>query len=208
MSRIRADKRLAKPVHAYFQQGVFMTELRAATAKDAAAIAAIYAPYVATNAVSFEDTAPTVDEMKARITEHNGRYPWIVAVDEASRVVLGYAYAKPLRPGQSYRYAAEVAVYAAGDLEGKGIRRALLQSVIATLTEQNFTQAILTLLTPNDKLIQLFEASGFRRAGQFREVCYKNGQWHDVGLWQRDLADAAVPPEELISFKKTGVIKN
>jgi phosphinothricin acetyltransferase len=183
-----------------------MVELRAATARDAAAIAAIYAPYVATNAVSFEDHAPNPAEMKLRMAEHKNLYPWIVA--EEGGVVLGYAYAKPLRAGPAYRFCAEAAVYAAGDLEGKGIRRALLQSLMATLTEQNFTQAICTLLTPNDKLIQLFEACGFRRAGQYREICFKNGQWNDVGLWQRELQDPTIPPEELKTFKSVGVIKN
>ncbi len=184
-----------------------MIEIRAATARDATAITSIYTPYVVTNAVSFEDTAPTVAEMKERMAECKGRYPWIVADDEATGVVLGYAYAKPVRPGPAYRFAAEVAVYAAGDLEGKGIRRALLNAVIATLTEQNFTQAICTLLTPNDKLIQLYEACGFRRAGQYREICFKNGQWTDVGLWQRELQEPSNPPVELVSFKKTGVVK-
>jgi L-amino acid N-acyltransferase YncA len=183
-----------------------MIEVRAASARDAAQIAGIYAPYVVTNAVSFEDKAPNGDEMKKRIAAHKGLYPWIVA--EEGGVVVGYAFAKPLKDGPSYRFVVEVAVYTAGDLEGKGIRRSLLNTLISTLTEQNFTQAICTLLTPNDKLIQLFEASGFRRAGQYREICYKNNQWHDVGLWQRELCDAIVPPEELKTFKSTGIVKS
>lgn len=184
-----------------------MIELRAATTKDAAAIASIYAPYVVTNAVSFEITAPDAKEVRARIAGSIGQYPWIVATDPTSGVVLGYAYAKALRPGEPYRFAAEVAVYAAGDLEGQGIRRQLMASLLATLTEQNFTQAIVTLLTPNDKLIQFYEACGFRRAGAYGEVGFKNGQWHDVGLWQRELSSAGVPPEELKPFAKVGVVR-
>ncbi len=182
-----------------------MIEIRAASAKDAAAIAAIYAPYVATNAVSFEDKAPSPEDMKARFSAHKGLYPWLVA--EEGGVVVGYAYAKPIKDSPAYQFAVETAVYTAGDLEGKGIRRSLLNTLLATLTEQNFTQAVVTLLTPNDKLIQLFEACGFRRAGQYREICYKNNQWHDVGMWQRELCDATVPPDPIKPFKSTGVIK-
>ena len=160
-----------------------MIELRAATPDDASAIAAIYAPYVATNAVSFESDAPNGRQMRARIEGSKDVYPWIVAVQ--GDVILGYAYAKPFRPGETHRFGVEVAVYAAGELEGKGVRRSLLTSLVATLSEQNFTQAICTLMTPNDKLIQLYESVGFRRAGAYREVCYKNGQWSDIGLWQR-----------------------
>jgi phosphinothricin acetyltransferase len=79
--------------------------------------------------------------------------------------------------------------------------------LIATLIEQNFTQAICTLMTPNDKLIQLFESVGFRRAGAYREVCFKNGQWSDIGLWQRELIEAKTPPEALIPFSKTGIVR-
>ena len=184
-----------------------MIEIRSATAEDSGAIAAIYAPYVVTNAVSFEDEGPSAKAMRARITAFDGLYPWIVAQDQESGVVLGYAYAKPFRPGAPYRFSVEVAVYVAGGLEGKGIRRSLLNSLVATLTEQNVTQAICTLMTPNDKLIQLYEATGFRRAGAYREVCFKNGQWSDIGLWQRELAEGATPPEELKLFSQTGVIR-
>ncbi len=180
-------------------------ELRVATAKDADDIAHIYAPYVVTNAVSFEETVPTTAEIKARMKAFGGIYPWIVAGQEGSDVVLGYAYAKPFRPGPAYGWCVEVAVYAGAELEGQGVRRSLLNALIATLTEQNFTQAVCTLMTPNDKLIQLYEAAGFRRAGQYREICFKRGQWSDVGLWQRELADAQTPPEAIKKFKAVGV---
>jgi L-amino acid N-acyltransferase YncA len=184
-----------------------MINLRAVTPDDAAAIAAIYGPYVVTNAVSFESDAPTAKDMSARVAASDGLYPWIAAVDPDSDVVLGYAFAKPFRAGPTYRFAVETAVYTAGDLEGKGIRRTLLSTLIATLTEQNFTQAICTLMTPNDKLIQLYESVGFRRAGAYREISYKSGQWNDVGLWQRELADAGTPPDEVKPFSVVGVIR-
>lgn len=175
-----------------------MITIRAATAEDAGAITNIYAPYVVTNAVSFESTAPTAKEMKSRIVAGEGVYPWLVAEDEESGLILGYAFAKAFRTGAAYRFAVETAVYAAADIEGKGLRRSLLASLIDVLIRQNYTQAVCTLMTPNDKLIQLYEASGFRRAGQWREVCYKNGQWNDIGLWQRDLAEAGTPPDEIM----------
>ena len=116
-----------------------MVDLRAATPDDAEAVTAIYAPYVVTNAVSFETRAPTVKEMRSRIVAAGDVHPWIVATE--SNVILGYAFAKPFRPGPTHRFGVEVAVYAAGELEGKGIRRTLLSSLLMTLTEQNFTQA-------------------------------------------------------------------
>jgi L-amino acid N-acyltransferase YncA len=183
-----------------------MVELRAATPADGESIAQIYAPYAVTNAVSFETKAPSDKQMTARIRDSGDVHPWIVA--EQGGVVLGYSYAKPFRAGAPHRFGVEIAVYAAGEFEGQGIRRTLLAALIATLTQQNFTQAIVTLLTPNDKLIQLFEAHGFRRAGAYREVCFKNGQWYDIGLWQRELAEGSVPPDELKPFSEVGILRN
>lgn len=182
-----------------------MVQLRPAASDDASALSAIYAPYVATNAVSFETSAPNARQMRARLEAAEGLYPWIVATE--GDVVLGYAFAKPFRIGAPYRHSVEVAVYVAGELEGKGVRRTLLASLVSTLTQQNFTQAICTLITPNDKLIQIYESTGFRRAGAFREVCYKNGQWSDIGLWQRDLAEPRTPPQDIRPFTETGVIR-
>jgi L-amino acid N-acyltransferase YncA len=185
-----------------------MITLRAATPDDAAAILAIYSPYVVTNAVSFETSPPSAKEMRARIKDTVETFPWIAAVDEESGTVLGYAYAKAVRPGPAYRFACETACYVAGELEGQGIRRSLYQSLLATLTEQNYTQAISTLTMPNDKAIVLHEAIGFKRAGVYREVAFKNGQWIDVGLWQRSLSEPNTPPDELKPFSAVGVVRS
>lgn len=184
-----------------------MITLRAATTDDAAAILAIYSPYVVTNAVSFETTPPPLRDMRARIRAAGDALPWIVAVDTDSGLILGYAFAKPTRPGPAYRFAVETACYVAGELEGQGIRRTLYQSLLATLTEQNFTQAISTLTMPNDKAIVLHEAIGFKRAGVYREVAFKNGQWIDVGLWQKTLSEPNTPPDEPKPFSEVGVVR-
>jgi L-amino acid N-acyltransferase YncA len=181
--------------------------LRAATPDDAQALLGIYGPYVVTNAVSFETVPPSLKEMRARIAGSIATHPWIVATDAATGLVLGYAFAKPWRAGPAYRFTAETACYVAGEMEGQGYRRTLYAALIATLIAQNYTQAISTLTMPQDKAIQLHEALGFKRAGFYREVCHKNGQWVDVGIWQRELAEPATPPDEPLPFADVGVMR-
>ena len=48
-------------------------------ARDAAAIAAIYAPSVDRGVASFEAVPPTAAEMERRIAEGAREYPWLVA---------------------------------------------------------------------------------------------------------------------------------
>ena len=184
-----------------------MIDLRAAVPDDAIALAGIYAPYVVTNAVSFESVPPTPDIMRERIAAAGDTHPWLVACDKDSGLPLGYAFGKPIRPGPAYRFAVETACYVAGELDGQGIRRTLYGALIATLTAQNFTQAISSLIMPQDKAILLHEALGFRRAGVYREVAFKNGQWHDVGIWQRTLAEPGDVPDEPVPFSTAGVVR-
>ena len=49
---------------------------------DAAAIRAIYQPYVTETAITFEDDVPTVPEFERRITKTLAQYPYLVAEEE------------------------------------------------------------------------------------------------------------------------------
>lgn len=184
-----------------------MIDIRAATPEDAEAIAAIYAPYVTHSSVSFEDEPPSAATIVERMTFSNGFYPWLVGVSTDHGKMLGFAYATRFRERPAYRFAVETSVYMAGPLPGNGVGRMLYEALIDTLESQGFTQAIATIALPNDASIKLHEAMGFFRAGIHREIGYKQGQWRDVGLWQREIAKPKNPPPEPRSFRETGVVR-
>ena len=77
-------------------------QIRAATPADAEAIAAIYAPIVASTAISFELEPPSVDEMRARILSTTERLPWLVAV-ATDAAVKGDVYASRHRERAAYQ---------------------------------------------------------------------------------------------------------
>lgn len=170
-------------------------KLRLATAADAAAIAAIYAPYVADTAVSFETEPPDEVEMRARVESGGALYPWLAACDQEERL-LGYAYAAPFRTRRAYRFAVETTVYVDPNAHGRGVGRSLCSALITVLERQGFTQAIAAITLPNDASVRLHEALGFTQAGTYRQVGFKLGEWRSVGLWQRPLAPLSDPPEE------------
>ena len=76
---------------------------------DAAACAAIYAPYVTDTAISFETDPPSEEEMAARIIAAASGHAWLVL--EAEGRVVGYAYGAPFRSRAAYRFACEVSAY-------------------------------------------------------------------------------------------------
>ena len=172
-----------------------MAAIRLATARDAAAIASIYAPYVTGSAVSFETEPPSEAVMRDRIEAGAGLHPWLVAVDDTDRV-LGYAYACTFRPRTAYRFTVETSVYVADAAHRRGIGGRLYGALLPMLEAQGFTQAIAAVTLPNPASVRLHEAHDFAAAGVYREVGYKLGEWLSVGLWQRPLAPLTPRPEE------------
>ena len=186
-----------------------MIALRAATPDDAGAIAAIYAPHVLAGTVSFETDAPDARAMRARMAASAGLFPWIVATNgEPTGGVLGYAYATRFSERDAYRWVVETSIYVADVAQRQGVGRLLYEALIDTLRAQGFAQAIGRIALPNNQSIALHESVGFRRAGVFRQIGYKHGQWIDVGYWQCSLAEPKSPPAEPRRFADTGVVRD
>jgi phosphinothricin acetyltransferase len=156
--------------------------VRPATPDDAAACAAIYAPYVRETAISFELEPPSVQEMAARIA---AAHVWLVA-EEDERVV-GFAYAGPFKPRPAYARTCEVTVYLAQDVKGSGGGRALYTSLLARLAQRGFRVAVAVIALPNDASEALHRAFGFETVGVLRGVGFKHGAWHDVAYTQLTL---------------------
>ena len=185
-----------------------MIAIRAARPEDASAIAAIYAPHVLTGTVSFETEAPDARQMRTRMASSDGLYPWLVATNgDADGGVLAYAYATKFRDRPAYKYVVETSIYVTGTVERQGVGRLLYEALVDTLRAQGFTQAIGVIALPNEGSIGLHESVGFRRAGVYREVGYKNGRWIDVGFWQCQLNRSTTPPTEPKPFSDVGLVR-
>ncbi len=162
---------------------------------DAAACAEIYEPYVRDTAISFEQQVPDAAELARRIEQISSRYPWLVAEDDGT--VTGYAYASRHRERAVYRWAADVAVYVARRQQRRGIGRALYEKLFELLIAQGVRTVCAGITLPNQASVALHEAVGFQAVGVYRRIGWKNGRWHDVGWWQRELVPPgdAPPPE-------------
>ncbi len=166
-------------------------------ARDAVTCAAIYAPHVEAGATSFEEIAPTADEIAARMVRTSATHPWLVA--ERGDEVLGYAYACQHRERPAYRWVADVSVYVASGQQGRGIGHDLYEALLARLRHQGFRMACAGITLPNEASVVLHERFGFIPVGVFRKIGWKAEAWRDVGWWQLDLGSAGdgPPPEPL-----------
>jgi L-amino acid N-acyltransferase YncA len=163
--------------------------VRGATAADAEAIAAIYAPMVEQSPASFEEMPPDAVEVERRMSSHP-RLPWLVA--QTTGRVVGYAYAGQHRRRPAYRWSADSSVYVDESHHGRGVGRMLYERLIEEMTVLGYVSLFAGIALPNDASVGLHEAVGFRLVGVYRNVGFKHGRWRDVGWWQRLLVD---PPE-------------
>lgn len=168
--------------------------IRNATQADAAACAAVYAPYVRDTAVTFETVPPDPGEMAVRIAAATRTHAWLVLEDGGR--VTGYAYGGPFKARAAYRWSCEVSVYVEVGLRRTGAGRALYEALFARLSERGFRTAVAGMALPNDASVGLHRALGFEPVGTYRRIGWKNGAWHDVAWMQRTLASAPDPPTE------------
>ena len=159
-----------------------MPLIREVLPDDAGQIAAIYNYYIEHTAITFEETALDESVMRNRIIETTKKYPWFV--HEENGAVLGYAYAHQWRERESYRFSVEDSVYVKNGVHGRGIGASLLHCLIENLRERGAHAVVAGITLPNERSVRLHEKFNFTKAGEFREIGFKNNRWLAVGFWE------------------------
>ena len=171
--------------------------IRQASPADAAALLAIYAPYVERTAVSFEEEVPSVEEFARRIANISAMYPFLTA--ETGGNPVGYAYAARYRERIAYRYDVETSIYLAEEFHGSGVAQRLYAVLFDLLRVQGFYNAYAMMCMPHPKSERFHEKQGFTRVGVFRNTGYKFGRWHSILAMEKNLrACEDEPPGEII----------
>ena len=169
--------------------------VRPATAADCAAIQSIYAHHVLHGLASFEETPPTMQEMRGRYDDIIARgLPYLAAEDAGE--VLGYGYCALYRTRSAYRYSLEDSVYVRDGRHRKGIGKAILAALIARSEELGYRQLIAVIGdSAQAASIGLHASLGFLRMGTLRSVGFKFGRWVDTVIMQRPLGggDGVLP---------------
>jgi L-amino acid N-acyltransferase YncA len=168
--------------------------VRDASERDAAACAAIYAPYVIDTAITFESEPPSPADMAVRIATALRSHAWVVLEDEGR--IVGYAYGGRFQPRAAYRWACEVSVYVEPGRRRTGSGRHLYEALFRRLAARGFRVAVAGMTLPNDASVGLHRAIGFGPVGTYRGIGFKLGSWHDVAWVQRTLGDGQDPPPD------------
>ena len=169
--------------------------VRPATPADAEAMATIYGHNAVHGTGTFEEAAPSAEDMTARMKAVQERgLPWLVVEQEGQ--VTAFAYAGPFRLRRAYRYTAEDSVYVSPDHQGKGHGRAALEAVIAACEAMGLRQLVAVIGdSANAGSMALHRALGFEPCGTLGSVGFKHGRWVDVVMMQKPLngGEASAP---------------
>jgi L-amino acid N-acyltransferase YncA len=167
-----------------------------ATEADIGAVHEIYAHHVLNGLASFEEKAPSLDEMRSRYAQISRQgFPYLVAKGDGR--VVGYAHASPYRARSAYRFSIENTVYVRDGMAGKGIGGVLLDALLARCEKGPWRQMVAIIGdSGNEASIALHRSRGFRKLGTLRAVGFKRGRWVDTVLMQRELGagSASLPP--------------
>lgn len=171
-----------------------MANIRLATTDDAAAIAGIYGPYCESTVISFEEGAPSADEMARRITAILATRPWIVLEDD--RTIVGYAYASAHHERAAYRWSVSTAIYIDRACQRLGAGRALYTTLFELLRHLGYYTAVAGITVPNPASVGLHKAMGFELVGEYRDIGFKLGAWRNVAWYQAPIQQLAPAPRE------------
>ena len=173
--------------------------IRIATKQDVNSILNIYGQYINTP-ITFEYELLTVSEFSARMAGIQETYPYLVY--EENHQILGYAYAHRTMARKAYDFNAELSVYIDKTAVSHGIESKLYRVLIKLLKRQNIQTVCALVTLPNKKSKGLHQKLGFQKVGLLSKSGYKNGVWHDVGWFEKEIGSHPVSPKDVISFDK------
>ena len=143
---------------------------------DYPAVAAVFAEGIATGLATFETEVPGWDEWDAaHLADHR-------FVAELDGEVVGWIAIVPYSRRAVYRGVGEESVYVAERARGRGVGRALLETVIESARDGGLWTLQAGVFTDNGASLALHRALGFREVGIRERIGQLDGVWRDVVL--------------------------
>jgi phosphinothricin acetyltransferase len=138
----------------------------------------IYEEGLATGVGSFETDVPSWEQWDAARLPHSR----LVAREQA---VLGWVALSPVSQRTCYAGVAEVGIYVAAAMRGRGIGRALLQQAVESAEAHGIWTLQGATIAENAASLALQARCGFRVVGRRERIARRDGAWHDTILTER-----------------------
>jgi L-amino acid N-acyltransferase YncA len=146
------------------------------------AVHRIYADGIATGDATLEREAPDWDHFD-RSHRHDCR---LVARFEPGGPAVGWVALTAYSARRVYSGVAWESVYVAAEYRGRGVGRALLETLVKTSEKAGFWTLLAGVMIENEASLALHERCGFERVGVMRAMGRDAAErWRDVVLLER-----------------------
>ncbi len=174
--------------------------IRPIKSADAQQVLDIYAPFITSSFVTFENIIPSLTDFSKRIEHISQQYPWLVATEGDQ--IAGYAYAGRYRDREAYQWMVESSIYMRPDFKGKKVAKRLYSALFELLKEQGICKVFAVISVPNAESVGFHEHMGFSGFATYRKVGFKLGTWKDVGWWELPLSEQDTGPTTPIPWSE------
>lgn len=157
--------------------------VRPANASDAAALEALWNPWIETTAITFSTELRTSAGIATDIAARGPAFQ----VAEDAGMLLGFATFFPFRGGPGYARTKEHTVILSPEARGRGAGRALMDAIEEVARGQGVHSLFAGVSSENPAGIAFHAAIGFREAARLPQVGWKFGRWMDLVLMQKFL---------------------
>jgi phosphinothricin acetyltransferase len=139
----------------------------------------IYLEGIASGLATFETQTPSWEDWDA------SHHSFARLVARAEGRVVGWGALSPVSRRRCYAGVAEVSVYVAGDRQGRGIGRRLLEALIRESESRGIWTLQGATFAENEASLRLQRACGFREVGRRVRIAQLHGVWRDTILTER-----------------------
>lgn len=153
--------------------------IRPATSADAAALAALWNPWITDTAITFASLPKTAQDLAQMIATR----PAFFTTD----TVQGFATYGQFRSGNGYATCMEHTVILSPTAHGNGLGRALMQAVETHARQNGAHQMIAGISAENPAGIAFHGKLGYRQTATIPQAGFKFGRFIDLVLMQKFL---------------------
>lgn len=167
-------------------------KIRDAQLEDAQRLVEIYSHYVLDTAVSFECTAPSVEEFAERIKNIKTKFPYLVC--EKDGKIIGYVYASSYSSRAAYDWTVSTSIYVDKDCRRNGAGALLYKELEKRLKEKGIVNLLAGVaFCENEDEYLTHDSQKFHLKMGYSEVAHMKGvgkkfeRWYDIKWFQKKI---------------------
>ena len=106
-------------------------------------------------------------------------------LEDENEGIVGWAALQPISNRDCFKGVAEVSIYLANSVQGKGLGSMLLKKLILDSEEHEFWTLQAGIFPENEASIYVHKKLGFQEVGRREKIAQMNGVWRDIILLER-----------------------